>query len=54
MKLVNGMAQRTDRPDGRRIRAGIISRTELSNIDQVAAFPDKVQPVQVEDDGTTI
>ena len=41
-------------PDGRGIRAGIISRTELSSVDQIAAFPDKVQPVQVEDDGATI
>lgn len=41
-------------PDGRGIRAGVIARSELSDIDQISAFPDTLQPVQVEDDGSTI
>ncbi len=41
-------------PDGRGIRAGVIAQSELSDVDQIAAFPDTLQPVQVQDDGTTI
>ncbi|WP_328530112.1 endonuclease/exonuclease/phosphatase family protein [Nocardioides sp. NBC_00368] len=41
-------------PDGRGIRCGIISTRDLTEVDQIAAFPDTLQPVQVDDDGTTI
>lgn len=41
-------------PDGRGIRCGIISTRDLTDVDQIAAFPDTLQPVQVDDDGTTI
>ena len=36
------------------IRAGVISRVPLTDVAQVAAFPGKLAPVQVDDDGTTI
>lgn len=41
-------------PDGRGIRAGIISALSMSEVDQIAAFPDALHPLQVDDDGTTI
>lgn len=41
-------------PDGRGIRAGIISALEMSEVDQISAFPDTLHPLQVDDDGTTI
>lgn len=41
-------------PDGRGIRAGVIAQAELGEVDQISSFPDTLQPVQVEDDGTTI
>ncbi len=41
-------------PDGRGIRVGVMSRLPVTDHDQVAAFPDRLLPVQVADDGTTI
>lgn len=41
-------------PDGRGIRVGVIARLPLGNIEQVVDFPDKLAPVQVDDDGTTM
>jgi endonuclease/exonuclease/phosphatase family metal-dependent hydrolase len=41
-------------PDERGIRCGIISRLALHDVEQVAAFPPGIPPVQVEEDGTTI
>ena len=36
------------------IRAGVISRAPLTDVAQIAQFPDELAPVQVDDDGTTI
>jgi endonuclease/exonuclease/phosphatase family metal-dependent hydrolase len=41
-------------PDERGIRVGIISKLALSEVEQFAAFPDRLAPVQVDDDGSTI
>ena len=36
------------------IRVGFLSRTAISSVEQVSAFPDKLSAVQVDDDGNTI
>lgn len=41
-------------PDGRGIRVGVLSRLAVSDLEQVVDFPDKLEPVQVDDDGTTM
>jgi endonuclease/exonuclease/phosphatase family metal-dependent hydrolase len=41
-------------PDSRGIRVGFLSRLPLSEIDQARAFPERLAPIQVDDDGTTI
>jgi hypothetical protein len=41
-------------PDGRGIRVGVLSRRAMTQVEQVRGFPDRLDPVQVEDDGTTI
>ncbi|MGH8869911.1 MAG: endonuclease/exonuclease/phosphatase family protein [Actinomycetes bacterium] len=41
-------------PDGRGIRVGVLSRFPLSEVEQVVAFPDRLLPIQVGDDGSTI
>ncbi|GAA5035415.1 endonuclease/exonuclease/phosphatase family protein [Actinopolymorpha pittospori] len=41
-------------PDGRGIRVGIFSRRRLHDVEQITAFPDKLAPVQVDDDGSTL
>jgi len=40
-------------PDGRGIRVGFLSRLELADVAQVAAFPDKLRPIQVDDTNAT-
>ena len=41
-------------PDGRGIRVGVIATGPLTSVEQVADFPDRLGPVRVDDDGTTI
>ncbi|HET6918743.1 MAG TPA: endonuclease/exonuclease/phosphatase family protein, partial [Jiangellaceae bacterium] len=41
-------------PDGRGIRVGVLSRRAMTEVEQVRAFPGRLAPVQVDDDGTTI
>lgn len=41
-------------PDGRGIRVGVLSRLALTNVEQVVRFPEGLNAVQVDDDGTTI
>ena len=41
-------------PDGRGIRVGLLSRAALTDLNQVRDFPDRLAPIQVDDDGTTI
>ncbi len=41
-------------PDGRGIRVGVLSRLALGDLEQVVDFPDKLRPVQVDDDGTAM
>jgi hypothetical protein len=41
-------------PDGRDIRAGVLSRLPLSDIAQVVNFPERLRPIQVDDIGTTM
>ena len=41
-------------PDGRGIRVGVLARLALDGAEQVVTFPDKLAPVQVDDDGTTM
>ncbi len=41
-------------PDGRGIRVGFISRLPLAGVEQVADFPDKLRPVQVDDTGAPV
>src|SRR4051794_24832750 len=36
------------------IRVGFVSRLALSDVEQVAAFPPQLRPVQVDDEGTTV
>jgi endonuclease/exonuclease/phosphatase family metal-dependent hydrolase len=38
-------------PDGRGIRVGILSRSPLTDVEQVTAFPSGLAPVQVDDTG---
>lgn len=44
----------TAEPDGRGIRVGFLSRTELTNLTQIAAFPAGLRPIQVDDTATRI
>jgi endonuclease/exonuclease/phosphatase family metal-dependent hydrolase len=46
--------QYTANPDGRGIRVGFLSRTHLTDVVQVAAFPSGLRPVQVDDTATSI
>lgn len=41
-------------PDGRGIRVGFLSRLPLSPLVQVAAFPDGLRPIQVDDTDTLV
>lgn len=41
-------------PDGRGFRVGFLSRLELLDTTQVAAFPDGLRAIQVDDTTTTI
>jgi endonuclease/exonuclease/phosphatase family metal-dependent hydrolase len=41
-------------PDARGIRVGILSRHALSEVEQVADYPQHLNPVQVDDDGHTL
>jgi endonuclease/exonuclease/phosphatase family metal-dependent hydrolase len=41
-------------PDGRGIRVGVLSRRPMTVVEQVRAFPDLLDPVQVDGDGTAI
>jgi endonuclease/exonuclease/phosphatase family metal-dependent hydrolase len=41
-------------PDERGIRVGFISRPQLEDVTELRRFPDRLAPVQVEDDGETI
>lgn len=41
-------------PDGRGIRVGFLSRLQLADTTQVAAFPDMLRPIQVDDTTATI
>lgn len=41
-------------PDGRGIRVGFIARNALANVGQITDLPDRLNPVQVDDDGNTI
>jgi cell division septation protein DedD len=40
-------------PDGRGIRVGFLSRLELTDVVEVAALPDKLRPIQVDDTTAT-
>ncbi|SDN90055.1 Endonuclease/Exonuclease/phosphatase family protein [Streptomyces sp. cf386] len=44
----------SEHPDGRGIRVGFLSRTELRVLHDTDAFPAKLGPVQVGDDGETV
>ncbi len=41
----------SEHPDPRGIRVGFLSRLELTDVEQVHPFPDRLLPVQVNDDG---
>lgn len=41
----------SEHPDPRGIRVGFLSRLELADVEQVHAFPERLLPVQVNDDG---
>ncbi len=41
-------------PDQRDIRVGLIATSALTSVEQVSAFPDRLGPVRVADDGTSI
>ena len=41
-------------PDGRGIRVGLLSRHALTDLVQIRDFPDRVLPIQADDDGATI
>ena len=41
-------------PDARGIRAGVVSRTPLTEVHEIARFPHRVAPVQVDDAGNTL
>jgi endonuclease/exonuclease/phosphatase family metal-dependent hydrolase len=38
-------------PDERGIRVGFVSRRALTHVEQVREFPDRLEPVQIDDDG---
>lgn len=42
----------TANPDGRGIRVGLLSKLPLTDVHQVAAFPDGLRPIQVDDTST--
>ena len=42
------------KPDSRGIRAGLLSRTPLTDVHEIERFPHLVAPVQVDDAGTTL
>lgn len=44
----------SDFPDERGIRVGFASRSRLADVEQVRAFPERIVPVQVDDQGTTL
>ena len=37
------------RPDGRGIRVGLLSRLELTAVEQVSVFPPGLRPIQIDD-----
>ena len=39
----------TAAPDGRGIRAGLLSRLELTAVEQVSVFPPGLRPIQIDD-----
>jgi hypothetical protein len=41
-------------PDGRGIRVGFLSRLELTDVEQVVAFPEGLRPIQIDDTATSI
>ena len=41
-------------PDGRGIRVGFLSRLALAEVEQLRAFPERLAPVQVDDEGATL
>ncbi len=41
-------------PDRRGIRTGVIATSALTSVEQVSSFPDRLGPVRVTDDGTSI
>ena len=41
-------------PDGRGIRNGFLSRLALAQVEQVREFPERLAPVQVDDEGATL
>ena len=41
-------------PDGRGIRVGLLSRPALTRIEQIRDFPDRLLPIQADDNGNTI
>jgi len=47
-------AETSEFPDGRGIRVGFLSRLELAEVDQVREFPERLAPVQVDDEGATV
>jgi predicted extracellular nuclease len=44
----------SERPDGRGIRVGFLSRSELRVVSDTAAFPAKLRPVQADDSGQAV
>lgn len=44
----------SDLPDERGIRVGFVSRPALTDVEQVHAFPDRLDPVQVDDSGAPL
>ena len=50
----NWLAESSELPDGRGIRVGFLSRLVLGGIEQVGEFPDGLEPIQVDDEGTTM
>jgi endonuclease/exonuclease/phosphatase family metal-dependent hydrolase len=44
----------SDQPDERGIRVGFVARTAIERVETFRAFPDRLAPVQVHDDGETM
>lgn len=40
--------------DGRGIRVGVLSKLALADVEQVVTFPDRLEPVQIDDDGSKL